>query len=307
MKLCNVICVVIATVLSGCVATSLAGILKNRSDHSNNTSHFLPDESLEKTRLRRSFSVSPDGTNLWPNGIVYYYLNVSSSWKQTHKNTFKAAIQEFSSKTCIRFKEISTTSSHTDYVRIFEGEGCQAHLGRIGGVQEMSLDKGCTAKGNILHEMMHTLGFRHEHQRPDRDQYLNVYLHNVRPGEEDHFRIRNGSVLSKHFDYDSVTMYGGKTFSKDGDSITISRKDGGKLDGSHLTQKLSHHDVNGINKLYRCKAIQDYEVPKCMEHSEPCQEQTDCCGILICNQGTCTSLKTALRDIFRLWFHELQN
>lgn len=296
MKSCNVICVV----LVGSIATSFARILENRAQH-NNTDQLLPDESSEKVRLRRSFSVWPDGKNLWPNGIVYYYLDVSSSWKNKHSDTLKAAIQEFKNKTCIRFKEISTTSQHTDYVRIFEGKECQAHLGRIGGVQEMSLGEGCTLKRSIIHEMMHTLGFRHEHQRPDRDEYLNVYMNNVRFGEENQFHIQNGSVLSKHFDYDSITIYGGKTFSKDGDSITIARKDGHRLDGNRLTQELSAHDVYGINKLYRCQVIQDNEVPKCIEHENLCQEHTDCCGALICDEGTCSTLGEALFHFFKMF------
>ena len=72
------VCAVIAVF----IATSFAGILEDRAQHINNTSQFLSDESFEKTRLRRSFTISPNDTNLWPNGIVYYYLDVSSSWKK---------------------------------------------------------------------------------------------------------------------------------------------------------------------------------------------------------------------------------
>ena len=33
---------------------------------------------------------------------------------------------------------------------------------------------GCTKQSTAQHEMMHALGFKHEHVRPDRDEYLDV-------------------------------------------------------------------------------------------------------------------------------------
>ena len=36
--------------------------------------------------------------------------------------------------------------------------------------------------GRILHEMMHALGFYHEHTRPDRDRYIKIEEENVKKG-----------------------------------------------------------------------------------------------------------------------------
>jgi len=33
---------------------------------------------------------------------------------------------------------------------------------------------GCTVEGTAQHEVMHTLGFKHEHQHPLRDAYIHV-------------------------------------------------------------------------------------------------------------------------------------
>ena len=43
--------------------------------------------------------------------------------------------------------------------------------------------KACMLKGTIQHEMLHALGFLHEHVRPDRDQFVTVNHKNIRSGK----------------------------------------------------------------------------------------------------------------------------
>lgn len=50
----------------------------------------------------------------------------------------------------------------------------------------MSLARDCLVPYIIWHEMMHALGFEHEHQRPDRDAYIRVQYSNVVPGQIGH-------------------------------------------------------------------------------------------------------------------------
>lgn len=47
---------------------------------------------------------------------------------------------------------------------------------------EMGLDIKKISRGTVLHELLHTLGFFHEHARPDRNKYLNIYAENVEGG-----------------------------------------------------------------------------------------------------------------------------
>ncbi len=57
---------------------------------------------------------------------------------------------------------------------------CFSLLGRIGDKQVVSLQRfGCIQNGIIQHELMHALGFYHEHTRSDRDQYIRINWENV--------------------------------------------------------------------------------------------------------------------------------
>ena len=40
---------------------------------------------------------------------------------------------------------------------------CFSEVGRTSGVQVLSLDNGCMEYATIIHEMMHVVGFYHEH------------------------------------------------------------------------------------------------------------------------------------------------
>ena len=59
---------------------------------------------------------------------------------------------------------------------------------------------------------MHVIGFEHEHQRPDRDQYVTIYNDNVQPGilninnsrravdtNKVHFEIIRLSICLRHY------------------------------------------------------------------------------------------------------------
>lgn len=83
-------------------------------------------------------------------------------------------------KTCVRFKP--KTSSDEDYIYIYPGYACASGVGKTGGMQPVSLGKGCTYVGVVQHELMHTTGFWHEQSRADRDDHIEIRWKNIEPG-----------------------------------------------------------------------------------------------------------------------------
>lgn len=52
----------------------------------------------------------------------------------------------------------------------------------MGGRQQVSLADECIDYATIIHELMHVIGFIHEHQRDDRDSFVKIVWKNVIDG-----------------------------------------------------------------------------------------------------------------------------
>ncbi|KAL1485289.1 hypothetical protein MTO96_032051 [Rhipicephalus appendiculatus] len=106
-------------------------------------------------------------------------------------------------------------------------------------------EKAASMRGTITHELMHAIGFFHEHSRPDRDKYIDVFLENVKPGFEGQFTKVNipKSRLITDFDYKSIMLYGSTAFAIDKESPTMLKKDGGKLQEVHDKYLMSGLDM----------------------------------------------------------------
>ena len=61
---------------------------------------------------------------------------------------------------------------------------CWSPLGYVSTYRRViSLHKYCWYRGTVLHHLMHTLGFGHENNRPDRDSFVKILWDNIRDGE----------------------------------------------------------------------------------------------------------------------------
>jgi len=62
-------------------------------------------------------------------------------------------------------------------------------VGAIGGEQILNMGDGCQYVGLVLHEFGHAIGYFHEHNRPDRDDVVNIMWDNIQYGKKKVFLL----------------------------------------------------------------------------------------------------------------------
>ncbi|XP_059472510.1 uncharacterized protein LOC132194928 [Neocloeon triangulifer] len=186
----------------------------------------------------------------WPNAEIYY--SIQGTFDANQLNLIQQAINAYHANTCIRFKPYNGTQRDHLIIKS-DNTGCWATVGRIGGAQYVNLQiPGCvTMVGTAIHELMHTVGFFHEHSRTDRDTYVNILWQNIQSGTESNFNIRSSTAFGVAYDYGSVMHYSAKSFSSNGNP-TIEPK---FATTTYLGQRygFSQSDIRKINAMYNCQ------------------------------------------------------
>ncbi len=141
----------------------------------------------------------------WPNGNVYYaFSNNVSAAKQ---RVFLDCAAEWSSFANVQFIPRTTQAN---YVTVYEDptvDGGVLYVGMTGGQQFLWLGTNGWSHYVVCHEMGHTLGLVHEHQRSDRDAYILILTNNVQPGYTGLIKLTN-SRNQTAYDFHSIMHYG---------------------------------------------------------------------------------------------------
>lgn len=207
--------------------------------------------------MKKAKSLADSSLNTrWPNGQVPYIIDPAAGYTQSEINVIKHGMDLLTTKTtsCITFVERTTQAN---YIKIKKLNGCYSYLGMINqGEQEVSLGEGCVYAGTVVHELMHALGYSHEQNREDRDQYITVNLNNVRADFRDQFTVTAGNYWGTTYDLLSIMQYGEYAFSGNGQK-TIIPKDGSTLIEAYDkndAQILTASDISAVRQRYQCTA-----------------------------------------------------
>jgi hypothetical protein len=201
---------------------------------------LLPEKSPEKGFGLRH--------NLWSRQVIPYVFgeNVGANLRKMIEDAI--AIVNEQTNVCFipRLQE-------RDYVEIFHSDQT-AYYAYVGvnisnESQPMAIGPNMQI---ILHEMAHTIGLHHEHQRPDRDRHILVNYHNIPRNFHSQFTIIDDNVqLATPYDYGSIMHYGRKAFSFNG-FPTIEPVETDAVLGS---VEFSKNDIVAINTLYPDTAV----------------------------------------------------
>ncbi|MCQ8130364.1 M12 family metallopeptidase [Methylomonas rivi] len=180
----------------------------------------------------------------WPGNTVPYEIDGALP----NQNRVTDAIAEWEQKTNVKF---SKHNGEPDFVVFVPAQdGCASTVGRKGGRQEIWLSDNCS-KGNVIHEIGHTLGLWHEQSRIDRDLFIEILWANVDSSKRHNFdqHIHDGKDVGA-YDFGSIMHYPPKAFSING-SDTI-RPRTSLPPGVVMGQRkvLSPGDIATINAIY---------------------------------------------------------
>jgi hypothetical protein len=170
-----------------------------------------------------------DQSQPWPGGII----------PMVFEQGFTSADFQVINQACFMWSRAANVrcadrTNQAHYVRVTKSQpGCYATLlGTRGGVSVMNIaagtpgsdvgnasHEGCITPKTVAHEIGHLLGFAHEQQRPDRDQYLDLFPANIIPDRVDQFTIVQGVQPLTAYDFGSIMHYSVDAFSANGNAV----------------------------------------------------------------------------------------
>ncbi len=180
----------------------------------------------------------------WPGGIVPYEFDPALTAAQ--QQAYLAGLRDWELAANVQFVPRTT---ETDYI-LFKYAPGGPNL--VSGSQPQIIEINLLTRAQILHEMGHSFGLLHEHQRPDRGPFIDVCSANIVPSFVPFFAIDPAGVSVGGYDLHSVMHYGRDVGSVNpGVLDTIKVKPGFEPDQKRIgTALLSPDDRAAMTVLY---------------------------------------------------------
>lgn len=223
--------------------------------------YLIGDQVIEKESLGEANiqGTRPVRVDLWEDGILPVVFKDDVT--QKIKDLIWAACEEWSRAAQVKcvpgpYKNRQLVVSRK-YLAV-DG-GCWSMLGQsayfLWVKRRMNIGQGCDTYAVILHELGHALGIGHEHQRPDRDNYIQILKENISDpflglNTKMNFSTQNGETLVA-YDFLSIMHYFRTAFSKNGKDTMVPRQ--GYEQFANVmghAQHLSELDKVSLQKLY---------------------------------------------------------
>jgi hypothetical protein len=152
--------------------------------------------------------------DVWPAGEIPYCYG--SSFTSSEQYIIEYAMESWEKSTDIKF--IKTECNVNVVIIQRSNENCST----VGFMEYPYIKLSNIILYIVQHELGHTIGLPHEHQRPDRDNYITIHYENIKSSWKDQFDIFPKEYWSYDYtkypyDYNSIMHYGSFAASKNGE------------------------------------------------------------------------------------------
>lgn len=200
--------------------------------------------AIDDKNLENGF-YEPAQPKLWNNHEIAYTIDPNLP----NPERVQEAIRYFNENTPIAFVPYN---GQPNAIAFEKGEDhCYSYLGMVGGMQPISLSDQC-GPGEVMHEIMHALGFIHEHSRTNRDDFVKVLWENIETRYQSQFAIAPEkwmeALRGTPFDFQSIMIYRPDSFAKNPGLTTLEARGGEVISPQKL--RLSDGDIDRLVYLY---------------------------------------------------------
>lgn len=235
---------------------------------------YMPDSSMTHASKRKKRNALSMKYTYW----LYTYQQTGPNYKVPYKIdtaqfsaaeilNITAAMKSIADRTCVSFHDIVKDGPLKLQYYLFVtrnggSSGCWSYIGRAADTGPSTLNLGqqighCAYVGTIQHELLHALGFWHEHSRTDRDDFITVHYDNVDPTYFNNFDKITEEYMNLQgvsYDYGSILHYGPYAFAMDPFLPVITSN---RPPDIEMGQRLfaSDNDFAEVNLLYNCPNV----------------------------------------------------
>jgi len=196
-----------------------------------------------------AFAAETDVNLRWKDAVIPYKIDCSIENLDDAVEATMKAMQEWENKTCIRFVK------HTNekyFLNLFRNTHCWGNIGQT-SYTSISIGYGCEYQHVMTHEIGHVVGFYHEQNRKDRDDWVKVHWENIGQFKDAFDIVKNTNSMGVPYDYESIMHYPWNAFSSNGkDTMTPIKDTKGKVPYIELSKA----DILQTSRMYNCPAVE---------------------------------------------------